>query len=86
MGGLAFVWYAKVYSLLVVPIVGDDCLGIVVWLGVAFCLGLALTLMLEAILPYIISIPLQLYRHSSVNTLDLNRERDMESEERDVIP
>ena len=86
LGGFAIAWYAKVYTLLVVPILGDDCVGFIAWLCVIGCLAYPLLMVLVRVAPYLISVPLQMYCRSSVTTLDLNRERDMELEERDVLP
>ena len=84
LGGFALAWAANLWTL-TASILGS-CLGSVGWVWATFPLAFPMGWVLVRTVPYFVSVPLQLYRRSSVTTLDLNRERDMELEERDVLP
>ncbi|MDR3718536.1 MAG: hypothetical protein P4K98_07015 [Bryobacteraceae bacterium] len=62
-----------------------DCGGFVLWLFVTLVLAFPVSVVAVSLMPYLVSVPLTFYEYGSVTTLNLDRERDMEMEERDIL-
>jgi hypothetical protein len=85
LGGFALARAADLLGLIDLPD-PQTCGGFWAWYLVIVCLTIPVMVVLARVVPFLVSVPLQFYEYGHVTTLDLNRDRDMELEERDVLP